>query len=176
MSVADDLSKLAELRDKGVLSQEEFDTQKAKLLAVAPAAEPPLPPKNKSFLARGCLIAAGLFFLLVLLVGILAPDRADTPTSPGAVTDVSRSAKHERDSAADEAPPSVTMANFNRIRNGMTYAEVVSILGQPTQELSRTEVAGIETVMYQWDGGFMANMNAMFQNGKMVSKAQFGLR
>lgn len=31
-STADELAKLAELRDKGVLSAEEFDTQKAKLL------------------------------------------------------------------------------------------------------------------------------------------------
>ena len=31
-SVADELKKLAELRDAGVLTEEEFDTQKAKLL------------------------------------------------------------------------------------------------------------------------------------------------
>ena len=32
-STAEELSKLASLRDQGVLSQAEFDTQKAKLLA-----------------------------------------------------------------------------------------------------------------------------------------------
>ncbi|XVV17108.1 SHOCT domain-containing protein [Actinoplanes sp. CA-131856] len=32
MSIADELTKLAQLRDAGVLSQEEFDAQKAKLL------------------------------------------------------------------------------------------------------------------------------------------------
>lgn len=30
--------------------------------------------------------------------------------------------------------------------------------------------------MYQWGGGFGANMNAIFQNGKLVQKAQFGLK
>jgi hypothetical protein len=32
--------------------------------------------------------------------------------------------------------------------------------------------------MYRWDGAGMlgANLNAMFQNGKLVTKAQFGLR
>ena len=34
-SVADELSKLAELRDRGVLSPEEFEVQKAKILATS---------------------------------------------------------------------------------------------------------------------------------------------
>lgn len=36
----------------------------------------------------------------------------------------------------------------------------------------------VTTVMVQWEnpGVFAGNMNAMFQNGKMISKAQFGLR
>lgn len=49
--------------------------------------------------------------------------------------------------------------------------------GEPGQELSSNEMAGISTIMYQWDGdGFASNMNAMFQNNKMISKAQFGLK
>ncbi len=32
MSVADELAKLADLRDRGVLSEEEFEEQKMKLL------------------------------------------------------------------------------------------------------------------------------------------------
>ncbi|RWE60638.1 MAG: hypothetical protein E5V24_12620 [Mesorhizobium sp.] len=45
------------------------------------------------------------------------------------------------------------------------------------EELSSSEFGGYETVMYIWDGnGFGGNMNAMFQNGAMVSKAQFGLK
>jgi hypothetical protein len=70
----------------------------------------------------------------------------------------------------------VTLANFNRIREGMSYQEVVSILGSPGELTASSDVAGIKTVMYQWEGeSFGANMNAMFQNGKLVTKAQFGL-
>jgi hypothetical protein len=34
------------------------------------------------------------------------------------------------------------------------------------------------TIMYMWEGrgGLGANMNAMFQGGKLIAKAQFGLR
>lgn len=45
MSTADELSKLAELRDRGVLSQQEFNAQKARLLNTqAPAGAGVAPP------------------------------------------------------------------------------------------------------------------------------------
>lgn len=70
----------------------------------------------------------------------------------------------------------VTMANFSKLSTGMTYEQVVEILGEHGEEISSNEIAGIRTVMYMWEGGSMgANMNAMFQNDKMMQKSQFGL-
>lgn len=68
------------------------------------------------------------------------------------------------------------MANYQRLETGMSYAQAVSILGKPGVEMSSNELAGIRTVMYQWEGRAFANMNAMFQNDKLIQKAQFGLR
>ncbi|MGM0823019.1 MAG: DUF3862 domain-containing protein [Pseudomonadota bacterium] len=72
----------------------------------------------------------------------------------------------------------VTKSEFLLLEMGMSYHQVVNTIGPPDQELSRTEMAGYTTVMYMWrgKGGFGANMNAMFQNGKLISKSQFGLR
>lgn len=72
----------------------------------------------------------------------------------------------------------VTKAEYLRVEMGMSYQQVVAILGPPDEQMSETEMAGFHTVMYMWEGrgGFGANMNAMFQNGKLVNKAQFGLR
>lgn len=72
----------------------------------------------------------------------------------------------------------VTKAEYSRVQMGMSYHQVVAILGPPDEALSETEMAGFHTIMYMWEGrgGFGANMNAMFQNGKLVNKAQFGLR
>lgn len=71
--------------------------------------------------------------------------------------------------------PVVTMSEFNRIENGLSYADVVQIIGASGQEMSRSDVAGITTVMYSWSNSNGSNMNAMFQDGKLISKAQFGL-
>lgn len=71
----------------------------------------------------------------------------------------------------------VTKEQYLALKSGMSYSDAVSILGCPGEEMSSTDMAGYSTVMYMWEGSSMgANMNAMFQNDKMVSKAQFGLR
>ena len=61
----------------------------------------------------------------------------------------------------------------------MTYAQVVQILGKEGEELSSNEMGGYKIVMYQWDGdggGSGAKINAFFENGKLDSKLQFGLK
>lgn len=72
-------------------------------------------------------------------------------------------------------PPVVTQAEYNQLAEGMTYDQVAGIIGASGEELSRSDLAGISTVMYQWVNSNGSNMNAMFQNGAMVQKAQFGL-
>lgn len=73
-------------------------------------------------------------------------------------------------------PPVVTLAEYEQIREGMTYEQVRTVIGTPGEELSRSDLAGYTTVMYSWSNPNGSNMNAMFQNGRLVNKAQFGLR
>lgn len=81
-----------------------------------------------------------------------------------------------------EAQPasSITLAKFNQIQNGMSYEQVVALLGAPGQVMSENTIGEgayrTHTVMYSWQVGVMANMNCMFQNGKLMSKAQLGLQ
>ncbi|WP_232337641.1 DUF3862 domain-containing protein [Thermoactinomyces sp. CICC 23799] len=70
----------------------------------------------------------------------------------------------------------VTMEEFKKIKNGMTYEEVVKIIGFEGTEMSSTEIGGIKTIMYSWQNDDGSNMNAMFQNNKLNTKAQFGLK
>lgn len=72
--------------------------------------------------------------------------------------------------------PVVTASEFARLVDGMSYTDAVKVIGAPGAELSRSALADTTTVMYSWMNDDGSNMNAMFQNGKMISKAQFGLR
>jgi cytochrome c biogenesis factor len=72
--------------------------------------------------------------------------------------------------------PVVTLAEYEQVREGMSYQEVSGIIGAAGQELSRSELAGYVDVVYSWSNENGSNMNAMFQNGKLVNKAQYGLR
>ncbi len=72
-------------------------------------------------------------------------------------------------------PPIVTKAEFDQIADSMTYEQVVAIIGASGELLSSSELAGFKTVMYSWANSNGSNMNAMFQNGKLIQKAQFGL-
>ena len=71
---------------------------------------------------------------------------------------------------------------YNKITNGMTYEECVSIIGFEGEEMSTVHQDGIPGVMeamtvqiYMWQNSGGSNMNATFTNGKLDMKAQFGL-
>jgi hypothetical protein len=72
----------------------------------------------------------------------------------------------------------INMENYSKLQTGMSYEEVVAILGKTGEEVSSNDIAGYKNVMYKWscDGSFGMDMNTMFQNGKLIQKAQFGLK
>lgn len=73
------------------------------------------------------------------------------------------------------APPIVTKYEYDQLTEGMSYAQVRTIIGAPGEEQSRSDLAGITTVMYAWMNSNGSNMNAIFQNDRLTTKAQFGL-
>jgi hypothetical protein len=74
-----------------------------------------------------------------------------------------------------QAAPVVTKAEFDTLSEGMTYEEAIRIIGAAGELQSSSDLAGHKTVMYSWMNANGSNMNAMFQNGKLITKAQFGL-
>jgi hypothetical protein len=74
----------------------------------------------------------------------------------------------------------LTIENYYKIETGMTYKEVEKIIGPASEEgASNSFGQGTQfetkTVLLFWKGAWGANVNITFQNGKVVSKAQFGL-
>ena len=67
------------------------------------------------------------------------------------------------------AAQSVSLAEFQQIQSGMTYSQVVGIVGFQGTEVSRSDLGGISTVAYAWrNSGLGGNMNAIFQGGQLV--------
>jgi hypothetical protein len=77
-----------------------------------------------------------------------------------------------------------SLADFNRIQNGMSYAQVVEIVGSEGTLVLSTHVDGIPGITeavdretYGWDGngGSGTYMKAVFKNGELVGRIQSGL-
>jgi membrane protein involved in colicin uptake len=82
-----------------------------------------------------------------------------------------------------EANKTITNAEFDQLKTGMTYDEATDIIGGPGEVLSESGTKGgsgldIHTVMYMYkgEGSLGANANLMFQNEKLINKAQLGLK
>lgn len=80
-----------------------------------------------------------------------------------------------------EAPKNdeyITLDEYNQIQTGMTYDEVVNIIGSPGTETATSSVGGYTMTIISWygKGTIGANANVTFQNGIASAKAQFGLK
>jgi len=73
MSVSEELARLAELRDKGVLSEQEFQAQKAEVLAGRPAPASQAEPEKKKpgVMKIGCLSVIAII-VVVVIIGMIA--------------------------------------------------------------------------------------------------------
>jgi Domain of Unknown Function with PDB structure (DUF3862) len=71
----------------------------------------------------------------------------------------------------------VGLPTFNQIQNGMSYSAVVQLFGSPGTLSAESQVAGYQDQIYMWTKccSAGANTEVTFQNGAVVSKAQFGL-
>ncbi len=73
-------------------------------------------------------------------------------------------------------PPTMSLAEYNSIKVGYTYAQVVGIVGAPGLLISQSTVGANSTQTYKWLGSVSgANANVTFRNDAVISKAQFGL-
>lgn len=72
----------------------------------------------------------------------------------------------------------ITMDEYNQIQTGMTYDEVVAIVGSPGEVVSTSTVGGYTVTMVSWHGDAYsgANANVTFSNGDVTAKAQVGLK
>ena len=131
---------------------------------------------------RGCLKTVLIIFLcfIVLIIGIgIGISMWDSGSSTSNSSQGTQGTKQETVTKANSRY--ITLAEFEAIKPGMTYAEVVEIIGGEGTLNSETDLGMGEeyiTQIYSWDaeGAFtVGNATVSFQGGKVISKAQLGL-
>lgn len=125
----------------------------------------------------GCLIAIGIVLALFLLIGIFAPSE---PETDGETTTTTTSQNKQTTTTEKVNKPGISIEEFNAIKAGMSYKQVVEIIGSEGELLSESDIGmGVEyvTKIYSWDSetNYLANATFTFQGGKLVSKSQIGL-
>lgn len=121
----------------------------------------------------GCIVT---FLGFVICVGVcsgLAPQREQPRYNQPKVVETK---------ASKRTSSKLTMEKYLQLKNGMSRESVEQILGTPGTELSSGHIDGapgvmdsIDTVLYGWSNRDGSNLNVMFQNDRLVMKAQYGL-
>lgn len=124
------------------------------------------------------IVAAVVLLFICGIVGNMLPDSAGTDAGkPGAVRTAAAMPKTAEPPAVTEAPKAkVDKAAFDKVETGTSCTDLAAIFGEEGDVMSESEVMGIKSVMLVWKAGIMANVTIMCQNGKVVSKAQLGLK
>jgi len=186
-------------------SLSDSDVREATVPVLTPPVAPPYPPvrSGRSGKTTGdhwrelpnvakVMLVLGIIVVFAIIVGVAVTavknetPNTETPSLEQPAETPAETPAPEPTAAPAPTPaptpvnsPKMSMAEFNAIQNGMTYEQVVQIVGGPGEKMSEVGSPGEEfyTVMYTWDGeGTLgANANCMFQAGAMSMKAQFGL-
>ncbi|MBD8520553.1 DUF3862 domain-containing protein [Lysinibacillus fusiformis] len=115
-----------------------------------------------------------LIFSTALLFSLGLAGCGETATKDASTND----SKQEASAPAAKVEGKLTEEKFKQIKDGMTYEEVVKIVGAEGNIMSETGSAGEphHTVMYEFEtDGVMSSSTMMFQGGKLINKAQFGV-
>lgn len=80
------------------------------------------------------------------------------------------------DEEVNNQPEKITIEEFNKIQNGMTYQEVVNIIGGEGTLTSEYSVQWSTYQSFSWNGNHTGSSASLtFCNGILDSKMQFGL-
>jgi hypothetical protein len=70
----------------------------------------------------------------------------------------------------------ITYMDYDALYTEQSYQRVLSTLWHLPKEVSRSSIGDITTIAYRWDNPDGSNIMAVFQNDRLVSKAQAGLK
>ena len=131
--------------------------------------------KKKGMAITGIILnIIGIAIAMAVLISSVINNQSVAPSSTSNEASVSTSANEE--STFDITEGYATMDKFNQIEIGMTYDQVVDIVGSEGTLMSEAGTGEYKVSIYYWYSvTHIANMNVSFENGVVTGKAQVGL-
>jgi hypothetical protein len=110
----------------------------------------------------------------VVVLGLASIGQSRTIEAAPALTPLAA----EKSSTGAAEPCAATMAEFYRLKMGMSYVEAKRVIGCDGEMISQLELSGINTATVKWEaaGNYFGSLIVTFQNNQLVSRSQFGLR
>jgi hypothetical protein len=134
--------------------------------------------KKSSAEGCGCVVV-----VVALAIGLLAMTAVLCCGGLASSGPALQKAAEATQKAIDQGSSKVTYANFQRVENGMTPEQVCDLLGEDFEVMADSSFdlgpAGkTRTTVLSWQGSGLlgGNCNVTFQNGKVILKAQAGLK
>jgi Beta-lactamase inhibitor (BLIP) len=131
------------------------------------------------------LFNLGFVVLLLVVLGCncqkiqeLANQSKTTPSNSPTVANTSSSPTSSSSPSTSSSSSSggLTKAKYDQLKNGMTYKEVVNVLGKEGEETSSSEVGKTTIRTMKWQGENYAYVFVNFTNDKMTFKSQANLK
>jgi hypothetical protein len=129
----------------------------------------------KIFLAAFSLVVGVVLIIIVVSVILNSNHKKNV------ISIVSDTSQTTLSSSKSNIKATINKAEFDKIQNGMTYEEVLNIIGGDGEVLSEIGKKGESyyLIVYTWYGDeLLKTSNAVFtfQDGKLILKAQDGLK
>lgn len=98
-------------------------------------------------------------------------DKGSKPTPSPTIASITNTTETGDAEASD-----LTLAQYNRLKNGMSLKEVQDVIGSEGKEVSSSEIGKYKNVTQKWDGENYSYIICTFQNDKLLFKSQGGLK
>ncbi len=129
------------------------------------------------------LFNIGFVVLILVVLGCncqklqeLANESKSTPSSSPTTSSSPSSSPSNSPSSTSDKKTGLTLDKYNQIKNGMTYKEVVDIIGsEGTQTMSSGE-GKYKVESYKWEGENYQYLSIVMMGDKVSSKVQNGLK
>lgn len=127
------------------------------------------------------LLNLGFIALLLVVLGCSCPflkdlklDEKENSPTPAATPFLANTSTPKVKTSDKTA--SLTMNDYNQLKNGMSKSEVEKILGGEGEQVSSSEIGKYKIETYKWQGENFSFIIITFRNDKVFSKSQANLK